>query len=771
MSRSKNIVKILNACEKHEFDKVVKTYLREIYGYKRIVLTDGKDDTGLDLKVFDFGESTHQFQMTIQKSETTSELSSFKKKLFGDIIKAKENMDSYGYSNNLFFFYSYELTNKVKRELKKDSLELYGINLSIIDAKQIAEESEEFIELQNVIYETSGFGEFQLKKNIFEDESQNLIYDLIGFGKSADVKLQIVEAFVLQLLFTQATVSKDDIINKCRMKFSSNENLQFYEKLIRKLVTSKQLLLKKENGEYCLTDNEYERITRLNEKNQSDEKIFITEISVVLLKYHQEDKIEEYIYQLKLIYSKNFNTDLLSGIADRECDLFKISREFTQFIEKNLSKEYSPKELAIELFTVCNDNKYLQKNCASKVFSEQTNLQRLENYVNTKKKIFVDTTLPLYLLCYYFKPKNQYNTYMYRVAVSFYEFCKKRNLPLYIVENYLWEVQNHVREALNLIPFTSLPNFHLLGKSRNVFYNFYLHLKNNEGFIENFETFLAEFGFIQHASYKQHNNYIEKHLGQIGFFKYEFKKKYDIEDTKRLIQEQLIADNKVKTNFGLNNDAIMFEFLGDNDIDTHSLQPIFVTWDKTLAKTQSKYFKNNPNSQRWIQFTPSQIIDYYSILNFSIDSDAITSDIIAVLSDDIIQNTHSLLDSLAVILNPENEVGLAYTNRLAQLRDNEIYKVRQTSSPQIQTEDIENELVIDDIVYQLTNHYRDNTKEYEVFKMIFTQKEYIDSVVSTINDAIDFYYKEHYLANDILFSNFDKYIEEIKIFKIKNSKE
>lgn len=78
MSRSKNIVKILNACEKHEFDKVVKTYLREIYGYKRIVLTDGKDDTGLDLKVFDFGESTHQFQMTIQKSETTSELSSFK---------------------------------------------------------------------------------------------------------------------------------------------------------------------------------------------------------------------------------------------------------------------------------------------------------------------------------------------------------------------------------------------------------------------------------------------------------------------------------------------------------------------------------------------------------------------------------------------------------------------------------------------------------------------------------------------------------------------
>lgn len=348
---------------------------------------------------------------------------------------------------------------------------------------------------------------------------------------------------------------------------------------------------------------------------------------------------------------------------------------------------------------------------------------------------------------------------------------QKKELPLYIVENYLWEVQNHVREALNLIPFTSLPNFHLLGKSRNVFYNFYLYLKNNESYSQNFEKFLAEFGFVQYANYKQHNSYIEKHLSQLGFFKYEFEKKYEIEDTKRLIQEQLIADNKMKTNFGLNNDAIMLEFLGDNDIEIHSLQPIFVTWDKTLAKTQSKYFKNNPTSQRWIQFTPSQLIDYYGILDFSIDSDAITSDIIAVLSDDIIQSTHSLLDSLTIILNPENEVGLAYTNRLAQLRDSEIYKVRQSSFNQVQTEDIENELVIDDIVYKLTNHYRDNTKEYEIFKMIFTQEEYIDSVISTINNAIDFYYKEHSFANDILFDTFDKYIEEIKEFKMKSSEE
>ena len=51
MSRTKSLIHILGACEKPEFDKVVKTYLKEVYNYTRIVLTDGINDTGLDIKV------------------------------------------------------------------------------------------------------------------------------------------------------------------------------------------------------------------------------------------------------------------------------------------------------------------------------------------------------------------------------------------------------------------------------------------------------------------------------------------------------------------------------------------------------------------------------------------------------------------------------------------------------------------------------------------------------------------------------------------------
>lgn len=115
MSRKKSLIQMLAACEKTDFDKVVKMYLKEIYSYKRIVQTDGKDDCGIDIKVFDFSDQKIQYQMTVQKSETQREKTALKNKIFQDVAKAKENAEQYGWSNKLIFFYSHELTNKVIR--------------------------------------------------------------------------------------------------------------------------------------------------------------------------------------------------------------------------------------------------------------------------------------------------------------------------------------------------------------------------------------------------------------------------------------------------------------------------------------------------------------------------------------------------------------------------------------------------------------------------------------------------------------------------------
>jgi transposase-like protein len=40
MSRKKNLIQLLESLEKPEFDEVVKTYLKEEYGFERIANTD-----------------------------------------------------------------------------------------------------------------------------------------------------------------------------------------------------------------------------------------------------------------------------------------------------------------------------------------------------------------------------------------------------------------------------------------------------------------------------------------------------------------------------------------------------------------------------------------------------------------------------------------------------------------------------------------------------------------------------------------------------------
>ncbi len=760
MSRIKNLIDILESAEKHEFDLIIKTYLKEIYNFKRIVITDGKDDTGIDIKVFDFNGQSIQYQLTTQKSKTTQEKKQLEYKMLEDFQKAKDNSEKFGYSTSLFYFYSKTATNKAIRDMKRIAIQDYGINLEIIDANQIAEESEEYLELQKIIYDTSGLTNFKRKESLFEDKKKNIVYELISFGKPADLRLHIVESFVLQSLYEQNGLVFEDILKLCMDKFNAKENRVFYEKLLGRLKTSNKIKLDKVSNTFTLTSDERNRIENLFKQSELDEISFVSSIHSILLKYNQEENIEAYIKHLKKIYSDNFNSDIVDVINNSSTtDLSGISRDFINYISKTLDANFSAKRLALDLFIFCDNNKHLQKICAGKVFSEQTNLTRLDTYVNTQKKVYIDTAIALHALCYYYKPNCNYDNYFFRTTYSLIEYCRKSSLKLYIPEFYQWEAQNHVRDALNLIPFTFLPNFNKLGKSRNVFYNFYLFLNQDcAGEQLSYESFLGKFGFKIYDSYKTHNQIISKYLSDLGIFNYELEYEYNIEEATKLIQSQLIIDTKYKTKFGLNNDGIMLEFLAHDNVDVHPLKPVFVTWDRTFFKIQGKYFDKFPTSQRWLLFTPSKLIDHYSLLNFSIDSETVSKEIIALLSDDIIQNTHSLLDSLIFILNPNDEVGLEYTKRLAEIRDEEIYKVRENQI--IPPDAIDGEVVIDDVFYKLTAHYRENENNINQFKKVFTKREFFDDVIAIILNAVDDYYKMNRF-NEKVIDKFDELIDKL----------
>ena len=738
MSRVKQLVQIINGTEKKEFDKIVKSYLKHIYGFERIVITDGKDDTGIDIKVFDIENTNIQYQLTIQKSSTPQEKINLKKKIFEDIEKAKNNAEKYGYSNNLYFFYSYDMTNKVQREYKKEALVKYNINLEIIDANRIAEESEEYIGLQQTIYEISGLDEFKLKKSLFEDKNRCLMYDLVSFGKCSDLKLEIVEVFILQCLYEKGSLTTEEISQLCTEKFSSKENPTFYSKLINKLYSSeKKLTYSKETKRYSLTEEEKEIIIRRTKQIKLDESSFISEIGTILKQYNQENHIDDYVRLLTDLYTTALSKRIEVKQYLEDNDNIYLNNIISYGKEQLKDKESDANFMISQLIQVCDKNKYLQKICASYIFSSKIGIDNLEKYASERKQVYIDTSVALNILCLYYK-KTDYNDYNYQLSKSLSEYCKKNNIKLFLTERYLWEITGHIREALDLVPFTKIQKFNLLGKSRNIFYNYYRYLDDMNICDMEFGDFLEDFGFKSNDrdNTEKLNQIITNYLSNIGIEVVSKLRSYEIDSIRKTMEITLSEMDRFKTSFAIDNDCIMLKYLGDADVEVHNIDPVFITWDRSLYKILKDLYRDNPMLKKWMQFTPGQYIDRHSLLSFSINSESISQEMLAILSGDIVQHTISLLDSLSLILNPNSETGLEYTKRFTKMKDSQIYTIDKISKDEHDgiTQD-----PLDYVVYTITSMYRNTPDDYIKLKELFSLKEYMDDVIRIITNSVDYY--------------------------------
>ncbi len=758
MSTTNQLILLLDSLDKKEFDKIVKIYLESEYNTKSIIFTDGKDDTGLDIKVFHYSGRHIQYQLTVQKSKTTSEKSNFEKKLIEDLEKAKINTEEYKYSNKLVFFYSKTLTNERIRKYTKLALKEYNIDIELIEANRLAQEADEILDIQRELYKISELDKFKAANSHFDN---TLFYDLLSFGKPTEFKIQVIESFILQLFCSTDKLTKDDIKNLCKEQFDVDENDDFYDRVLGRFMTNKKIFKEKADQSYSLTPKEKKILGAKNEQFEIDKAVFLKNISAILTDYEQFDFIDDYVRELKQLYIENFNTDL-RGILSNETE-FNIQstfKPFVKFIEGKLRNKDKAKELSIELLNYCLDNKFIQKLAAAKVYSSKVDNGRLQNYINQQKKIFIDTSVGLFSLCLFYNPNTLFDNYFFKATKSLIDYSRKEKTQLYISERYIWEIANHIRDAFRLIPFSVIENFHVLGTSRNVFYNFYNFLIKS-GEIDSdikFSEFLDEFGFTDAASSESLNSIIEHSLQKVNIYKQVITKEYQIDEANRLFEEAMSKHYKRKSNFTKNCDSIMLEFLGDKDIDVHLIEPLFLTWDKTFFEVHTKYLQKFPSSQNWLILSPNKIVDIYALLKFSINSETVTENLLALISDDIVSNTLSLIDILAFVLNPQDEISLKYTRMLARIRDEEINQINRAEF--IPPENFESLAVIDDIFHSLTTHFTDEHK-LQKFKDLFTKEEFLDEIVDVLNEAIKEFYSVQKINHDSLFTKFNELIDKI----------
>ena len=196
-------------------------------------------------------------------------------------------------------------------------------------------------------------------------------------------------------------------------------------------------------------------------------------------------------------------------------------------------------------------------------------------------------------------------------------------------------------------------------------------------------------------------------------------------------------------------------YLADGDVEVHPIDPLFVTWDRTLFRVMKTFFKHNSMAQRWMQFTPSQFIDRYSLLTFSVNEETISKEMLAMLSGDIEERTNSLLDSLSLILNPADELGRRYIDKLTSMKDSKIYITDRKSDAPIE-EMMDDSL--DSFITNLTIHYKKIDHGLSNLKIIFSKAELMDDVIKIIAENIK-EYKETNKFLDTMYISFDALIK------------
>jgi len=196
------ILEAIKGLSKEEFDELVRIFQLSYLHNNEVVIVDGTNDGGCDLKVYQNKREIKKcVQVTIQKQ--------IEVKLKRDLEKVSNKVSQYGYSNKFEFYCSISISEEKVEELKKFAIDKYDIELDIYEAKRLSQLNCK--EVVDYIY--------SLHKNIIMkpeqmdiDKATKTLYDLLANGKdTSDIKNSFVESIIISILYEKAPIELSEL--------------------------------------------------------------------------------------------------------------------------------------------------------------------------------------------------------------------------------------------------------------------------------------------------------------------------------------------------------------------------------------------------------------------------------------------------------------------------------------------------------------------------------------------------------------------------------
>lgn len=742
----------INSLPQEQFNELVRIFQDVYWGRKEIISVDGSDDGGCDIKLFsDKKEQKKCVQITVQKT--------LEYKLKRDLEKTDKLVKEFNYSPSLEFYCSINVSNAKIEEYKKNAKISFGIELDLYDATRIAELGGSSVE--EYIYGLHSDVIVKPSEMTFE-KSNKYLYDLLANGTdSSDIKNSIIESVLISIIYEREIIEVSLLKTEAEKRL--RKNLSDITSLINSL-KSDQRIIKDPNiiGAVRLSEEERRTVKDIYAHSIAAENTFNSELKAIVAKYQISD--QEIIFQeLKELYKSNYTNDIKEADINDDNTPQKKLDKFRGNIGNLFPDENKLDSFVMDIKHLCDSNSYMNKIIAGETFVDLFQSNKLETYLSKKHKaIFLDTPAFIYYLCAaygYYGETSDWDDPFYRSMKSLIALQKSNNdrVVFYVMEDYLYEVANEIKKALQISKFEKYPFFKDLGATRNTIYNYYSYFKNNDLFdindnIECLEDFLYEIGFDNtdfSDSYFQNNTLKNLH---------ELAEEYQIQIEKRPFSEnfasavefygkKLFYLKKEKSIYAINNDVNQVISILDFD---KTIDRYIATWDTTLHYIRH-YLINIDSTNRYSYFNisnPAKLSNKLALECFNIDASALTNDIFAYADKkyDISKKVKTLLEMIAPYINKEH-VNERLLRKLAQLRKKQCENIdieEKKSSENIDLLPIEEALALLIPNQEIIQDDSSIVDKFSVYMNSVENSDYIIEVIEEIMKEND--YKKYDLS-------------------------
>lgn len=714
------------------FDEAVRIF-QKYYLKNEIVDVNGTNDGGCDIKIYENKRELKKcVQVTVRKD--------WESKLKKELLNANELISKYSYSDKYDFFCSSVISESKIEECKQYALNNYSIDLTIYEAHRLSQL--QCPELKNHLYALHD--DIIIKPDQLNiDKVTKSIYDFLTVGKgSTDIKNDILNSFIISILYEKESMDIDSLRKELEKRL--HKNIPDITHLIN-LLKSAQRVVKdpNDNKKIKLSDSEFNLAKDIFAYASLVEQEFEMVFQKIVSKFgvSNGDGLLQHLKQLYKNYYKNDIDDSFNNSHKKEEDVFK---SFNTYLNSVIPDAKSRSSFVCEIKQLCEDNTYLNRISASESFLSLYKSDRLEQYVTqNQKNVFVDTPVLVYLLCATFQIDNtdDWNDSFYRSVKSLYglQSNNPEKFNFNIMQDYIGEVVGELKKAYQIAQLEDAPFFANLGNTRNTFYNYYRHLKDNDLMevgeeIRCFSDFLDAFGIEELALNVDNDTSLNKRMREIiedmeiGIATCPY---FDEFSSAKTIYEKLLYD-KSKSDSAKTHDVRQMLYLLNNDRNNNE---VFITWDVSLAKLRDKLLLTNNQYKHFPIYNPAKLSNKIALECFNIDSSAITNDIFiyADKTFSISNKVKSLLDILTPVFDSKDAKNSKVLKSLGEIRKH------QKDSPEYNEVDLNKQnLPIEEVLIKMIELVCEKDKEnqknnmmnkFKLFMMNQHNEKYIVKVV------------------------------------------